>query len=49
MRKEKNIFLIDHGNEIQVDHLNSSKLHLDRRGAEILSTSFLQHISKVFK
>ena len=33
----------------KANHLNSSKLHLNRRGAKILSNSFLQHISKVFK
>ena len=49
MCKEKNIFLIDHGKKIKANYLNSSKLHLNRRGARILSTSFLQHISKVFK
>lgn len=46
MRKENNIFLIDNGKKIKANHLNSSKLHLNRKGAKILSTSFLQHISR---
>ena len=47
--KEKNIFLIDHGKRIKANHLNSSKIHLIRGGANILSNTFIQHISKVFK
>ena len=49
MCKKKNIFLIDHGKRIKAKHLNSSKIHLNRRRANILSNTFIQHISKVFK
>ena len=49
MCKEKSIFLFDHGKRIKANHLNSSKIHLDRRGANILSNTFIQHISKVLK
>ena len=48
MCKEKKIFLIDHGQKINENRLNSGKLHLNRREAKILSTSFLQYISKSF-
>ena len=36
MCKEKNIFLIGHGKKIKANHLNSSKLQLNRSGAKIL-------------
>ena len=49
MYKEKNIFLIDHCKITKATYLNSSKIHLNRRGANILSNNFIQHISKVFK
>ena len=39
--KEMNIFLIDHGKRIKANHLNSSKIHLNRRGA--LSNTFIQY------
>ena len=45
--QEKNFFLIDHSNRIKASHLNSSKLHLNRKGAKILNSSFVRHISKV--
>ena len=49
MCQEKNIFLIDHGKRIKANHLNSSKIHFNRRGVNILSNTFIQHTSKVFK
>ena len=49
VRKEKKIFLIDHGKKIKANYLNSSKLHLKGRGAKTVSTSFLQTSSKVLK
>lgn len=49
MCKEQNIFLIDYSEKIKENHLNSSNLHLNRGEAKILSTSFLQYISKIFK
>ena len=46
MCKEKNICFIDHGKRIKANHLNSSKIQLNRRGANILSSTFIQHISR---
>ena len=48
MCNRKNFFLIDHGKIIKASHLNSSRLHLNRKGANILRSSLQQHISKVF-
>ena len=42
-------FLIDRCKKINARHLNSSRLLLNRKGANILSSSFTQYISKVFK
>ena len=44
----KNFFLIDHRKKIKASHLHSSRLHLNRKGANILSSSLTQHISKIF-
>ena len=44
----KNVFLIYHSKKIKASHLNSSRLHLNRKGTKILSNSLTQHISKVF-
>ena len=48
MCNRKNCYLIDHSKKIKASHLNSSTLHLNRKGANILSSSYTQHISKVF-
>ena len=48
MCNRKNFFLIDHSKKIKASHLNSSRLHLNRKGANILSSSLTRHISKVF-
>ena len=48
MCNRKNFYLIDHSKKIKASHLNSSRLHLNRKGANILSSSLTQHISKVF-
>ena len=48
MSNRKNFFLIDYCKKIKASHVNSSRLHLNRKGARILSSSFTQHISKVF-
>ena len=42
--KEKNIFLI-HDKAITTRHLNGLKLHLNKRGTEILSNTFIESIS----
>ena len=44
----KNFLLIDHNNAIKASYLNSSRLHLNRKGANILRNSLQQHISKIF-
>ena len=48
MCNRKNFFLTDHSKKIKASHLNSSKLHLNRKGANILRNSLTQHTSKVF-
>ena len=48
MCNRKNFYLIDHSKKVKASHLNSGRLHLNRKGANILSRSFKQHISKVF-
>ena len=48
MCNRKNFYLIDHSKKIKTNHLNIDSLHLNRKGANILSSSFKQHISKVF-
>ena len=50
MCNRKNFFLIDYSKKIKASHLNSSRLHLNRKGTNILflSSSLAQHISKVF-
>ena len=47
MCMEKNIFFIDHYKKIKASHLNSSKIHLNKKGDSILSNTFAQHISKI--
>ena len=44
---EKNIFFIDHCKKIKASHLNSSKVHLNKKRDSILSNIFAQHISKI--
>ena len=44
----KNVYIIDHSKKIKASHLNSSRLHLNRKGGNILSSSLTQHIWKVF-
>ena len=48
MCEEKNIFLIDYSKKLKASHLNSSRLHLNRKGDQILGNIFLQHILKIF-
>ena len=48
MCNRKIFFPIDHVKKIKASHLNSSRLHLSRKGANILSSSLIQHISKFF-
>ena len=48
MCNRKNFYLIDHSRKNKASHLNSSRIHLNRKGANILSSSLTHHISKVF-
>ena len=48
MCEEKNIFLITHSKKLKASHLNSSRLHLNRKGDQILRNIFMQHILKIF-
>ena len=45
----RNINLIDHSKNIKHQHLNKSKLHLTKRGTNILSTIFVREISNMFQ
>ena len=47
MCNRKNFYSIDHSKKIKASHLNSIRPHLNRKGANILSSSLTQHISKV--
>ena len=48
MCNRKNFYLINHSRKNKASHLNSSRIHLNRKGANILSSSLTHHISKVF-
>ena len=45
--REKNFNFINHGNAITVRHLNASKLHLNKRGTQVLSNQFAEAISNI--
>ena len=45
--REKNLNFINHGNTITVRHLNASKLHLNKRGTQVLSNQFAEAISNI--
>ena len=47
MCKDKNICLIDHTNKIKVQHLNKSNLHLNKRGSNVLSITFVNELSRI--
>ena len=49
MCTNKNINLIDHSKIIKKQHLNKSKLHLTKRGTNILLTTFAQEISNILQ
>ena len=44
----RNIYLIDHSKTLKTQHLNGSKLHLNRRGAPILQNTLCKFLSKIF-
>ena len=45
---ERNFLLIDHSKTLKSQHLNGSKLHLNRRGTPILQTTFTKVLSNIF-
>ena len=45
---ERNIYLIDHSKIMKNQHLNGSKLHLNRRGAPILQKTLYKFLSNTF-
>ena len=45
---ERNILLIDHSKTLKSQHLNDSKLHLNRRGTPILKNTFARVLSSIF-
>ena len=47
MCKEKNIYLIGNTNKIKAQHLNKSKLHLNKRGSNILSSTFAGELFRI--
>ena len=47
MCRKKNLDFINHGNAITVRYLNASKLHLNKRGTQVLSNQFAEAISNI--
>ena len=47
MCKEKNLYLVDNTNKIKAKHLNKGELHLDKRGSNILSGTFVSELSRI--
>ena len=45
--KEKNIYLIDNTNKIKAQYLNKGKLHLNKRGSNIFSSTFVGKLSRI--
>ena len=45
--KERNTYLIDNTNKIKAQHLNKSKLHLNKRGSCIPSKTFISELSRI--
>ena len=44
---QKKLQFLDHGNTITERQLNASKLHLDKRGTQVLSNVFAEAISNI--
>ena len=44
---ERNIYLTEHSKTLKTQHLNGSKLHLNRRGAPILQNTVCKLLSKI--
>ena len=47
MCKENNIYLIDNTSKIKAQHLNKGKLHLSKRGSNVLSSSFGSELFRI--
>ena len=47
MRKENNIYLIDNTNKIKAQHLNKGKRHSNKRGSDILRSTFVSELSRI--
>ena len=47
MCEDKNIYLIDDTNKVKVQHLNKGKLHLNKEGSNLLSSTFVNELSRV--
>ena len=47
MCKDKNIYLIDNTNKIKVQNLNKGKLHLNKRSLNVLSSNFVNELSRI--
>ena len=47
MCRDKNIYLIDNTNKIKAQHLNKGKLHLNRRGSKVFSSTFVNELSRI--
>ena len=46
--KENNIYLIDNTSKIKGQHLNKGKLHLNKRGYNIRSCTFISKLSRIW-
>ena len=47
MCKEKNLYLVDNTNKIKAHHLNKGKSHLNKKGSNILSGTFVSELSRI--
>lgn len=45
--REKNLQFLNHGNTIMEWHLNASKLHINKKGTQVLSNGFAKAISNI--
>ena len=45
---KRSIYLIDHSKSLKTQHVNGSKLHLNRRGCPILQNTVCKFLSKIF-
>ena len=47
MCKLMNIYLIDNTNKVKAHHLNKDKLHLNKKGSNVLSSTFVNDLSSI--